>query len=96
MHEPGSAHGHALGHAQRELERLAIQACLIAPIQRHLFKAAGTAPGVRVPDVGSGFGHVAFLLAEMAGPAGSTMRGGSGRQRQWRAVPPADFDLAQA
>jgi ubiquinone/menaquinone biosynthesis C-methylase UbiE len=35
-----------------------------------LFQAAGLAPGMRVLDVGSGAGDVAFLAAELVGPDG--------------------------
>jgi hypothetical protein len=50
-----------------ELERLSIQARLIAPITRGFLLDGGIAPGMRVLDVGSGAGDVAFLVAELVG-----------------------------
>ncbi len=62
-----------LGHTEWELKRLATQAQLVDPITRQYFKAAGIAPGMRVLDVGSGAGDVAFLAAELVGPTGSVI-----------------------
>ena len=64
---------YALGHSQRELDRLAAQARLINPITRQFFVEAGIAPGMRVLDVGSGAGDVAFLVAELVGPSGEVI-----------------------
>jgi len=61
---------YVLGHSDRELERLAIQARLIEPITRRFFLAAGIETGMRVLDVGSGVGDVAFLAAELVGETG--------------------------
>ena len=58
-----------LGHERRELERLDEQAQIVRPITLRLFREAGIAQGMRVLDVGSGAGHVAFLAAELVGPA---------------------------
>ena len=52
---------YALGHSDRELARLSLQARLFDPLTRQLFRDAGVAPGMRVLDVGSGSGDVAFL-----------------------------------
>jgi hypothetical protein len=52
---------YALGHSDRELARLGLQARLFDPLTRQLFRDAGIAPGMRVLDVGSGSGDVAFL-----------------------------------
>jgi SAM-dependent methyltransferase len=62
---------YVLGHSERELERLSAQARLLAPTTKEYFIAAGVAPGMRVLDVGSGSGDVAFLAAELVGPGGS-------------------------
>ncbi len=64
---------YALGHSERELERLSAQARLIDPITRRFFLEAGIVPGMRVLDVGSGAGDVAFLLAELVGASGEVV-----------------------
>jgi len=64
---------YVLGHSQFELERLARQERLIGPATRRYFQAAGLAPGMRVLDVGSGTGVVAFLAAELVGPSGEVI-----------------------
>jgi SAM-dependent methyltransferase len=62
---------YSLGHSDRELERLRIQARLVNPITRRFFVEAGIVPGMRVLDVGSGAGDVAFLAAELVGTTGA-------------------------
>jgi len=64
---------YVLGHSERELDRLTIQARLIEPITRRFFVDAGIAQGVRVLDVGSGVGDVAFLAADLVGEAGEVV-----------------------
>jgi ubiquinone/menaquinone biosynthesis C-methylase UbiE len=61
---------YGLGHSAGELERLRRQAQLLNPITRQYLIEAGIAPGMRVLDVGSGLGDVAFLAAELVGPSG--------------------------
>ena len=61
---------YVLGHSAFELERLARQERLIGWITRDYLRAAGLAPGMRVLDVGSGTGLVAFHAAELVGPSG--------------------------
>jgi SAM-dependent methyltransferase len=61
---------YVLGHSDRELDRLGKQARLIDPITRRFFQGAGIVPGMRVLDVGSGAGDVAFLAAELVGERG--------------------------
>jgi SAM-dependent methyltransferase len=72
-----SAHAQAvryvLGHSDGELDRLAVQARLIEPITRRFFSAAGIAHGMRVLDVGSGIGDIAFLAAELVGDVGEVI-----------------------
>ena len=63
--------GYVLGHEERELRRLSTQARVVDPITRGFFLEAGLAPGMRVLDVGSGAGDVAFLAATIVGEAGS-------------------------
>lgn len=70
--QTGESH-YALGHTDRELERLAIQARLIHPITRQFLLEAGVGPGMRVLDVGSGAGDVAFLAANLVGESGEVV-----------------------
>ena len=64
---------YALGHSDRELRRLSVQARLVDPITRRFFAEAGIAPGMRVLDVGSGVGDVAFVAAELVGEHGTVV-----------------------
>lgn len=64
---------YSLGHSERELQRLGVQARLIEPITRRYFVDAGISRGMRVLDVGSGAGDVAFLVAELVGPSGEVV-----------------------
>jgi SAM-dependent methyltransferase len=64
---------YVLGHSERELRRLATQAELVDPITRSFFAEAGIAPGMRVLDVGTGAGDVAFLAAELVGDEGTVV-----------------------
>ncbi len=71
--EAESGGTYALGHSAQELERLRIQARLIDPITRRFFLEAGLGPGMRVLDIGSGAGDVAFLAAELVGVTGEVV-----------------------
>jgi ubiquinone/menaquinone biosynthesis C-methylase UbiE len=73
MSAPGDTFDYALGHSERELDRLSAQARLIDPITRQFFREAGIAPGMRVLDVGSGAGDVAFLVSELVGDTGEVV-----------------------
>jgi SAM-dependent methyltransferase len=64
---------YVLGHSDRELKRLQDQARVIDPITRRIFEHAGIRPGMRVLDVGSGVGDVAFLLADLVGRQGEVV-----------------------
>jgi ubiquinone/menaquinone biosynthesis C-methylase UbiE len=64
---------YALGHSDRELDRLSMQAHVFEPFTRQLFREAGLGSGMRVLDVGCGGGDVAFLAAELIGPTGSVL-----------------------
>jgi len=68
---PAPGDGYVLGHRPDELRRLASQSRVIDPITRRFLIAAGMEPGMRVLDVGSGTGDVAFLAADLVGKAGS-------------------------
>jgi len=71
--EPSPPRSYALGHSAQELDRLRRQAEAFGPFTRVLFQQAGIVSGMRILDVGSGSGDVAFLAAEMAGPAGEVI-----------------------
>jgi len=64
---------YVLGHTDREIERLKAQARLIDPITQRFFREAGIIPGMRVLDVGTGAGDVAFLAAEIVGDKGEVV-----------------------
>ena len=64
---------YVLGHSERELDRLTAQARLIDPITRRFLCSAGIVTGMRVLDVGSGIGDVAFLAADLVGATGEVV-----------------------
>jgi SAM-dependent methyltransferase len=68
-----AAREYPLGHSAREMQRLIVQARLLAPITRGFFQAAGIGPGMRVLDVGSGAGDVAILASDLVGPTGEVV-----------------------
>jgi ubiquinone/menaquinone biosynthesis C-methylase UbiE len=61
---------YALGRSDDEHARLTEQANFLRPLTERFLKKAGIAPGMKVLDVGSGVGDMAFLLAELVGPQG--------------------------
>ena len=67
------SHVYELGHSDRELKRLGTQAQLVNPITRRYFIDAGVAVGMRVLNIGSGAGDVAFLAAELVGDSGQVI-----------------------
>jgi SAM-dependent methyltransferase len=64
---------YALGSDDTEIARLQTQAALIAEPTTLLLQRGGIRPGMRVLDLGSGPGDVAFQVAEMIGPNGSVV-----------------------
>jgi ubiquinone/menaquinone biosynthesis C-methylase UbiE len=64
---------YALGHSDRELERLGKQARLIEPVTRQFFREAGIVAGMRVLDVGCGAGDTSILVAELVGESGEVI-----------------------
>ena len=64
---------YALGHSAEEHQRLTEQADLFRPMTERLFREAGVSQGMRVLDVGSGAGDVAFLVAKIVGPSGEVV-----------------------
>ncbi|HEV3498283.1 MAG TPA: hypothetical protein VHA34_18250 [Actinomycetes bacterium] len=65
--------GYQLGSDAVELERLNRQGMVLAPATRMILQAAGIGLGMRVLDLGSGTGDVAFVAAELVGPAGEVV-----------------------
>ncbi len=72
-HDTDPVSQYVLGHSDREIERLKAQARLIDPITQRFFREAGIVPGMRVLDVGTGAGDVAFLAAEIVGDKGEVV-----------------------
>ena len=64
---------YALTRSPDEYERLSLQAAFLKGTTERLFRAAGVETGMRVLDVGSGAGDVAFLAAEMVGAGGEVV-----------------------
>jgi SAM-dependent methyltransferase len=64
---------YVLGHTDRELDRLKAQARLIEAATRQFLCEAGIEAGMRVLDIGSGAGDVAFLAAELVGASGEVI-----------------------
>jgi ubiquinone/menaquinone biosynthesis C-methylase UbiE len=64
---------YALGHSEEELERLRVQSRFVEPVTRQFFQEAGITAGMRVLDVGSGAGDVAFLTADLVGETGEVI-----------------------
>jgi len=73
MSPSADAATYVLGHSEHEVRRLQVQAELIDPITRRIFHRAGVKSGMRVLDLGSGAGDVAFLAAEIVGPSGTVV-----------------------
>jgi ubiquinone/menaquinone biosynthesis C-methylase UbiE len=64
---------YVLGHSDREITRLQVQARLLEPVTRQFLQQAGIVAGMRVLDIGSGAGDVAFLAAELVGRSGEVI-----------------------
>ncbi len=64
---------YALGHSEQELQRLSHQGQVFGAFTQQLFEEAGISQGMRVLDVGSGSGDVAFLAADLVGPSGQVV-----------------------
>jgi ubiquinone/menaquinone biosynthesis C-methylase UbiE len=64
---------YVLGTDDAEIARLDAQAGWIAGATEALLRAAGIGGPMRVLDLGTGLGHVAFLVADLLGPGGSVL-----------------------
>ena len=64
---------YSLGATEPELARLDAQAASIARPTDLFLRSAGIAPGMRVLDLGTGLGHVAFRVSELVGSAGAVV-----------------------
>ena len=64
---------YVLGHATEEIARLQRQARLLEPATRGFLAEAGLVAGMRVLDVGSGAGDVAFVAADIVGASGEVI-----------------------
>jgi SAM-dependent methyltransferase len=61
------------GHSETETDRLLRQAKILGLYTRRLFEDAGISPGMKVLDVGSGAGDVAFIVADIVGRNGTVV-----------------------
>lgn len=59
--------------SDEERQRLIAQGGLVAPLTQRLFERAGITSGMRVLDIGSGSGDVAFSAARLVAPRGSVI-----------------------
>jgi ubiquinone/menaquinone biosynthesis C-methylase UbiE len=64
---------YVLGHSSSEHERLISQSDLIDDLTAEVFRRAGLGKGMRVLDVGSGAGDVAFLAGSVVSRTGSVL-----------------------
>ena len=62
---------YVLGHSERELQRLALQAEYWNDATLELLHRSGITTGMRVLDLGCGAGDVCLLAAKVVGPSGS-------------------------
>jgi len=67
---PGSTARYSLGSEDHEIARLDAQAALLERATVMLLRAAGIGRGMRVLDLGTGPGHLAFAAAGLVGPEG--------------------------
>jgi len=64
---------YTMGRTKEETERLILQSQLYERVTRRFFEEAGIGSGMRVLDVGSGSGDVAFASAELVGSDGEVV-----------------------
>ncbi len=64
---------YVLGSDDPEIKRLDLQANWLEEPTRQLLRMTGIVPGMRVLDLGTGLGQVAFTLADLVGPTGQVL-----------------------
>ena len=69
----GPSSSYLLGSSDPEIARLDAQAEALRAGTGLLLGAAGIREGMRVLELGTGVGHVAFQLAALVGPSGSVV-----------------------
>lgn len=71
--EAGAQEAYLLGSSNEETTRLMHQGNAYRPLTRRVFTEAGITRGMRVLDLGSGAGDVAFLTSDLVGDEGSVV-----------------------
>jgi SAM-dependent methyltransferase len=69
----GRAADYLFGQSAGEAERLRLQARMFAPYTARFLEDAGISPGMKVLDVGTGAGDMAFLVAGLVGQEGTVV-----------------------
>ena len=70
MNKQNTEMAYTMGRSQEETERLIQQSGLYEEITQRFLRDAGLFPGMKVLDIGSGAGDVAFAAAELVGSDG--------------------------
>lgn len=73
MTQTGQDATYTMGRSRGETDRLIEQAHLYEKVTLRMLRDAGVGSGMKVLDVGSGAGDVAFAAAQIAGPEGSVV-----------------------
>ena len=73
MSSSNSDRAYTMGRSKEETERLIQQSGLYEDITRRLLADAGLFTGMKVLDLGSGAGDVAFAAAELVGSEGEVL-----------------------
>ena len=73
MSEGSTPNRYSLGTSEEETQRLILQARYLDRVLLHFLEGAGLVPGMRVLDLGSGAGDVAFAAAHLVGPHGAVV-----------------------
>jgi ubiquinone/menaquinone biosynthesis C-methylase UbiE len=73
MSNSNSGRTYTMGRSKEETERLIQQSGLYEDITRRLLGEAGLFTGMKVLDIGSGAGDVAFAAAELVGSEGEVL-----------------------
>ena len=73
MNKQNAEMTYTMGRSQEETERLIQQSGLYEEITQRFLRDAGLFPGMKVLDIGSGAGDVAFAAAELVGSDGEVV-----------------------